>query len=383
MDKNRLRYLESVENVRAALRARSGRTPNATVAREITSCVQQGRQFFEAAATSPLEIRPLVQFYGVLGYARAIVLGQRMCSLSTLVQCHGLRDTSKAGSTVVNLSACIGARGTFVEFNDVASQLNRVCYHDAQTHPASVRVPTSKSAELLGLEINIKDVLARMPAMAELYAATFSEPAKCAPLDQLHYDTRGNYWTTRVFGQSRVLSRGDLRTIMSMWRERFPYLDRWHVIEAVPAYGEAYITLAALERSTDDLAEPALPEIEPGHFVAVLRDAPPPEVPRIPLDQIFLGVGGGYFGSSAYAIAPISGRYISEFSWAYAGLFLLSSLVRYRPDVWSHAVSRSSLSERPADDQALALVHEFLETTSSAIPALVVQALDPREDKYA
>jgi hypothetical protein len=52
------KFLESTENLKPLVRALTGRAPSTAKAHEITSCLQQGRLFYEAAAASPLEIRP-------------------------------------------------------------------------------------------------------------------------------------------------------------------------------------------------------------------------------------------------------------------------------------------------------------------------------------
>lgn len=179
-------------------------------------------------------------------------------------------------------------------------------------------------------------------------------------------------------------TRDSLRDIVGRWRARFPYLAQWRVTEAVRAWGESYITLANLRSAfADDLGDEALPETEKNRFEAldVIRSQYNAE--RIQLAEALFGVGGGYSDSAAFAIAPLSGRYMSEFSLSYAGLFLLSSLVRYRPDTWAHAVSGSSFQDRPVDDQALALVRAFLDTNHSAVPKLVIRVLNPNEDKFA
>jgi len=68
---HRIRFLESVTHLKALLRARSGRTPLTSVAHEISACLQQGRLFYEAAADAPLEIRPLLLYYGFVAFAKA------------------------------------------------------------------------------------------------------------------------------------------------------------------------------------------------------------------------------------------------------------------------------------------------------------------------
>lgn len=383
MESNQLRFLESVENIKALVHLRVGRQLSTSRAREISACIQQGRQFFDASSTAPLEIRPLVQFYGLVGFAKALILAHKLCSLSSLAASHGLRDVTAPGARIAELAAVIEARGTFVDFNDTVGPLNRLRYVDAETHPAKASVPTASSASLSGVQITLKDILARSPALSKLYRYTFNEPPSTEALEHPYFDASLSCWTTRLVDDQRLDSRGALYAIVGRWRARFPYLSRWRVIEAAPAWGASYITLANLEHGLDDdLEAVSLPETKSNHYAATMPNLSPDD-PRIPLEQLFLGVGGGYSTGGAYAIAPYAGQYISEFSLAYVGLFLLSSLVRYRPDVWTHAVSRSALQDRPIDDRALSLIQAFLAETHAAIPRLVVQALNPHEDDYA
>jgi hypothetical protein len=72
----------------------------------------------------------------------------------------------------------------------------------------------------------------------------------------------------------------------------------------------------------------------------------------------------------------------SEFSLHFMALYMLSSLVRYRPQTWAHAISRTSISDAPADDQALALIEKFLDINSATVPLFVVTVLNPKEDRF-
>jgi len=58
-------------------------------------------------------------------------------------------------------------------------------------------------------------------------------------------------------------------------------------------------------------------------------------------------------------------------------------LVRYRPQSWGHAISRSASTELPADDKILALLEQFMEINQTAIPQLISTAVNPCEDKHA
>lgn len=87
-----LKFLESTTNLRPLVKKAFGREPNAKVARDIAVSIQQGRLFFEQAEASPVEIKPLLVYYGVLSFARALTAAVKNKELSTLEQSHGLKD---------------------------------------------------------------------------------------------------------------------------------------------------------------------------------------------------------------------------------------------------------------------------------------------------
>ena len=383
MNQGQLRFLESAENVRRLVRERTGKTLSSGRSRELVACLQQGRQFFEAASSSPLEIRPLIQFYGMVGFARSLVLARRLCALSTLRQAHGLRDVSEANNRIGELCARVDAAGTFVEFNDEISAINRVCYFGTNAQPKSVLLPTAQSSAIVGLQITLKDVLSRLSGLEDLYRYTFSEPPETESLQSLYYREQDDYFTVQLVDPELFTDRASLATVIARWRTRFPYLARWRVVEASHSWGYSYVTLANIAHpGIDDLSEAALPATE-GGFFSTDPLAGNVNVERLPLHECLQGLGGGLSDRAPNAMAPFQGHYLSEFSLAYIGLFLLSSLVRYRPDTWTHAVTRSSLSDKPADDQAIALIQQFLESNLSAVPALIIRMINPHEDKYA
>lgn len=380
MDANQLRFLESTENIKTLIHLRTGRELSTTRAREITSCLQQGRQFFEAAPKSPLETRPLIQFYGMMGFARALIIARQGVSLATLAKGHGLRDVSSAESRISELKARIETRGTFAEFNNEVAAANRVCYFDHQTHPRSFVTSCANSESLAGLEISLEDVLGRIPKLSSLFRHTYGKRSGSESLDQLYAFGEASDYQIRIVDLDLFDSRDSLRKIVGRWRERFPYLKRWRVDEASRSWGKSVITLANIQfGDVDDLSETMLREGEGGRFAAI------PAAPenRLEPKDILEGVGGGYGGGSMFCMEQFSGRYISEFSLIYIGLFILSSLVRYRPDIWAHAVSRSSLQDRPVDDQLLALIESFLEQSLNDVTQLVIKLLNPHEDEYA
>jgi hypothetical protein len=50
--------------------------------------------------------------------------------------------------------------------------------------------------------------------------------------------------------------------------------------------------------------------------------------------------------------------------------------VRYRPQIWQNAISRSVTAQSAADDRALSLIEKFLDDTLSGFPDMVVRVID-------
>src|SRR5215831_2902025 len=103
VDWYKCKFLESSENLKPLIKSRIDKTPSTHITREIAACLQQGRLFYEAAAGSPLEIRPLQQFYGMIGFAKSLVVARTLRSLSTMSHGYGLKDISLANSRIEDL----------------------------------------------------------------------------------------------------------------------------------------------------------------------------------------------------------------------------------------------------------------------------------------
>jgi hypothetical protein len=97
---------------------------------------------------------------------------------------------------------------------------------------------------------------------------------------------------------------------------------------------------------------------------------------HIPFTSILPALAGGTTNTVTTAMQPYDGVSLSEFSTQFMGCFLLSSLVRYRPQIWQKAISRSVSANSPADDMALALIEQFNDVVVSGFPELVVHAID-------
>jgi hypothetical protein len=142
-----------------------------------------------------LEIKPLLLYYGIVSYAKAVVVARNLRSLSTLSQTHGLADKSRNGSSLADLELEISARGTFQEFNDSIRDLSKITYYAGSTLNIHV-VPTDTADRLIGMRMSLREILARIPWLDNHYADVFSLAAKISASGSLC--KRGRPRTTRT-----------------------------------------------------------------------------------------------------------------------------------------------------------------------------------------
>ena len=365
-------FLESIENLRPLVERARGRTPSAGLAREMTSCLQQGRLFYESADQSDLAIRPLLLFYGTMAYAKALIALQTLNSLSTLRPAHGINDKSRDDSRVDELEVVIGDHaGTFQAFNDAVAPLNRFTYIDGSTtNWASLPFHTASSSDIGGLRLGIRAIWSRIPGLDELYRATYDEPALTESFDLSQTESRSVWdWELRIDDPTPFSNRSELTAIVASLRKRFPALAKWRLVSASQRWDASLIMFGNIPVPENEFAESVLSFCTHENAFAVtgvMEDAP-----RTPLEDILSPPGGSFSRGGRHSlISPVEGVYVSEYALHYLGMYLLSSLVRYRPQAWVHAITRSVTPENPADDKALALIEAFMSSHCGVISSL-------------
>jgi hypothetical protein len=171
--------------------------------------------------------------------------------------------------------------------------------------------------------------------------------------------------------------RASLIDNVRKWRAAHPFLNRWRFKEAFHAWGFAILIFDNVEKSEDnDLSEENLIEANNNGFAS---GRPMMGAARnfIPVPEILPPLSGGYVDTAArYAIQPLAGTTLPEHSLQVLGSFLFSSLVRYRPQVWQNAISRSVTAQSPADDRSLSLIESFLDDLLASFPRMVVRVID-------
>lgn len=363
-------FLESTENLKSRLKILTGRMPSTKIAKDVATCLQQGRLFYQAAEQSPLEIKPLLLFYGTMSFSKALITGCNLVSLSTLPQSHGLSDISDPNSLLSDLRARITTSGNFHRFNDTISSRHKFEYIDREYMTRYFMCSTDQSSNLLEKEISLKDILARIPSLSDLYEKTFNEKSQTENAFCSLSISRSNAdWDIRLDSPEIYSDLTSLRLIIEEYRNRFPALKKLRVIEADRAWDRSIIIFANTTIPDNELEEPNFIPRENRLVASNIRDT---------LDfQNMFGSDQGSFENSRTIISPYAGAYFSKYSLHYLGMFLLSSLVRYRPQIWVHCLTRSTTQQRPADDKALSLVEAFMSNHAREMSAFVQNTLNP------
>jgi hypothetical protein len=180
-----LAVFESSDLVRRLYKRRHNLELNAGTAKEITTALAQGRQYFAELRSVGELARPLVLFYGVMSLSRAAILflkpGTREESLE---QGHGLtahnwKQTLSGGiKSVPDLQLKVAA-GTFTELANATHAIDRVVVH-AAPYPNTIAVKTTSKTDLsAGWSMTLRDLLGRIPELHNIYEETFDEFPYC------------------------------------------------------------------------------------------------------------------------------------------------------------------------------------------------------------
>ncbi|GAU80335.1 YaaC family protein [Bosea sp. BIWAKO-01] len=370
-----LKFLESATNLSNVLKRSFDHELSVIVARDVTVALQQGRLFFEQAQESPIQIRPLLVYYGVLSFARAVTMAVKNIPLAEIVPSHGISDAG-APTSVEGLSLTVKKNGTFQQFNDVIAPLSRF-YYSEHSMPQSVVRPFDLAAPLEKKTITILDILSRL---SEPHGAI--DESRIAEPNYLHVDVRPyqlNSWHLRLDERPLIENRENLVALVSSLRDRYPFLKHWRLQSAQLAYNRTLLMFDnRSENMGDDLSEMELIRLDETTYKSAVDRTGGGENYVRPEDILPPLTGGYGQYTLRTAVRPLHGVALNEYPLLFLGSFLLSSLVRYRPELWQHALSRSNTTDFPADDRSLSAIERFVGTVLASFPPFVVSILDYR-----
>jgi len=381
-----IRFLESTTNLREILSRNSGRELSLERANQIAACLEQGRLLFESAQNVGWEIKPLLVYYGMVGFSKAIILARNFSKLESLPPRHGLVDLSDS-PRIEKLKVRFERDGTFQGLNDSCSSLEKLIYHDTQGVKQRISRPTCEAKLLEGKEITLKEILGRIPDLEDLYRKTFGEEPLVLSIS--HFSATRGYSDSIEFtvGSSPLFTKmNNLSDFVNQLSSRFAFLENWCVSYAKPNLG---VTFANLDRE----GKPEIPPYDPhvnAHYFQLQRSiwigSTPREARHSPPYTFNLAglaancqpVRGNLTRTveSTCLIEQWNGLFLSELSLYLLGMFLLSCLVRYRPHIWANSIARRSFPEKPLDDYALVLIEEFIDLSFTVFPQATVIAIN-------
>jgi len=347
-----------------------------STAREISVCLQQGRLYFEAAEAAPIQIKPLQIYYGVVAFAQAVIVATRGSSLSTLARSHGLSDVTSAGAGIESLALRFENAGTFQEFSDAIAPLGGIHYFD-KSMPRLIAKAFDGSRSLRGQQVTIREILSRVPGLSGLYQQTFTEAANNVPIMLRFEEPPGGQCTLRIDDPDLYSTREELVATILRWRAAYPFLTRWRFLEATHAWGNAILVFDNEEGAPgDDLSADYIVHNGTNEYSRRVERGGTSHYIRV--EDILPPLSGGIVDAPQYAMRPLAGVLLPEYSLQVLGCFLLSSLVRYRPQVWQNTISRSVTAQTPADDRSLSLIEKFLDDVLVDFPKMVVRIMHDR-----
>jgi hypothetical protein len=181
---NRLALFLSRDVVERRYRELHGGTLSREKALEVISHLEQGRQYFQSASLAGTLAGPLEQYYGVLAFARAVVLYRSAKSReATLKSGHGLKaifhSEGTLGATCLQVTS-----GTFSDLLEVTenAEVVRIQEYSGRTWglptlPHVLHLPKPTLAG--GAKCSFIDLLSRLPALRSDLEEALGVPARC------------------------------------------------------------------------------------------------------------------------------------------------------------------------------------------------------------
>jgi hypothetical protein len=365
-----LRYLEGELALKERMRVLSGRAPNATQASFAASCLLHGRLFWESAAHAPVETKPLLLYYGAASFAKLLVIAKTGCQVAAIASSHGASCSPGNGDTVGSYEVRTNGNGLFQQFNDVAASLCRLKFidgHNSQIHST----PSALSPQLTGLRLTTQEILCRIPEIAQMYALCVGSPSSVLRFQLTAPIMPTDDYSIRIDRPEVFAGLQGLRDHVAMIRQVAPFLERWHFQSATHAWDQSIVVFCNRAGGSDANEFDVVAHFDDGQQ---FQWQMAPGVASFDALASLPPLAGGYSGTPSF-IAPVNGQSIAEHSLHLLGLLCLSSLVRYRPHVWTSCVHRRRIGDNPVDDRLLPAIEAFLDTVTESFPRLVADVL--------
>lgn len=252
VDNSKLRYWESSENLREHLSEIFQRKASLKLANQISNHLTQGRLYFESATNSPYEIKPVLIFYGMIGFSKALVLARKHVDESTFPHKHGLKDVSHNNSRLKNLEVKVEKDGTFHLFNNNArikkvrllrnsSWENYFCF-------------SSPSENLKNKTFTLQYLFSRIANLEQIYKETFKNEPSLVRCNRPGVDYFSDYIDFEIYPHKSFSNLQEIEVVVRDLKKRFPFLKKWLLIEAEWSHNRNTLTWANIKPNDKNVA---------------------------------------------------------------------------------------------------------------------------------
>lgn len=319
-DSDRLAMLGSRDLLGRTYQSIHNRELGGAKAQEILAQLSQAEAYSAAASTAADSVKPLLQYYGVLANARALILLKAPSYReAALASSHGLSATGwkehfGAGGDWLDARIRVDS-GTFSQLAEVTANADivQVPHRDGLWPKKTV---TTSDRYPAGYEFCVRDVISRLTGAERLFEAITDSSAHCwwAHL----WDNTDKLEVTVTSNRLGLPSDARIRELFSLGETA----TVTHKEELVSGLGPT------------DSAVVALPSVEEAGVTKHL-----------------INMSSG--ASIPYLVEPLPGEVrMSSAARLYAAAYALGMLVRYHPSVWSSYIGRAS------GDSAMPLIRE-------------------------
>ena len=178
---SRLALFQSRDVLERRYKAHHGGELSARKADEIIAHLQQARQYFVSAESAGELAGPLEQYYGVLAFARAIVLYRQPKEReATLKRSHGLEAAMPDGGSPEDIHITV-TNGTFHELLDATNNSETISIDQPSPgrSTGSQRFVQNLPPPEIGSKFSFVDLLSRIPGVKEHFEQAFATVAHC------------------------------------------------------------------------------------------------------------------------------------------------------------------------------------------------------------
>ena len=352
-------FFESRQNLSKHLKVYGGFSPNARQASHIAACLRQAREFLRISRGSDLFTKPISLYYGMASYAKALAISLgNPAALDQFPQSHGLKTISGFGQPMEALQVRTdGDDGLFQRFARSLSQLAGSPAETKGGHSLWIRIGSTLPSDF-HFVCDLQGLLARIIGIEDTYRDTFAVLPLNAPAEL----KLTHFGPDSAQPQASLAFRLPPGTDAAWVANLHPVLGRWLVRDQDGQFRDHENRRAVFEN---------LPPSTSPRPATADEQAPLLQ----PLAGLLLPLTRGQQGDSRL-VAALNGMSIPEPAIQLAALFLLSSVARYRPDIWS---SFSSFDSTDDNSRLHAVLDALFYRAETVFPLQVLAALGRME----